>query len=73
MDIGCQCKGTLSMCHRECLVDWANAQQSAVCEICHTEYPGIVARPVVRNHRHQRRTISVAVFLYFMYSLNEEN
>ena len=55
VDIGCNCKGTLSLCHRECLVQWANAQQSAICEICQAEYPGIVSRPAPRTHIHRRR------------------
>ncbi len=49
VEIGCQCKGTMARCHTECLVEWANAQQSAVCEICQTEYPGVEARTVSRT------------------------
>ncbi len=44
MSIGCNCKGSLSKSHRECLVEWANTQQSSICEICHTTYAHIVRR-----------------------------
>ena len=64
----CQCKNAAY--HDECIIRWINTKKSPVCEICNSEYIGVVEKEVANVIRSNIKEAFILQFCFFWFNIS---